>query len=116
MTNQRKRALNIIRTKKNVAVLNLVKLEKIKVEYLKKELNFLKEPEFISYSLGTLKVLDGLSQNQLMKIELELLFDKMSKAELSLDNYHQELDLLIKKLDNGSDVDQGSINNDQRTN
>ncbi|MEO3407314.1 hypothetical protein AAFN85_25575 [Mucilaginibacter sp. CAU 1740] len=116
MTNQRKRALNIIRTKKNLAVLNLVKLEKVKVEYLKKELNFLQEPEFISYSMGTLKVIDGLNKNQLLKIELESLFDKMGKAELSLNNYHQELDLLIKKVDSGTDVDTGSINKDQRAN
>ena len=115
MSNQRKRALNIIRTKKNLAVLNLVKLEKVKIEYLKKELNFFQEPEFISYSMGTLKVIDGLNKNELQKIELESLFDKMGNAKMSLDNYHQELDLLIKKVDSSSDVDTGSFNTDQRT-
>jgi hypothetical protein len=40
----------------------------------------------------------------------------MGKAELSLNNYHQELDLLIKKIDSGTDVDTGSINKDQQAN
>jgi hypothetical protein len=116
MTNPRKRVLNIIRTKKNLAVLNLIKLEKIKIEYLKKELKFFQEPKFISYSMGTLKIVDGLNKNQTLKIELELLMEKMDSAELSLDNYHEQLDILIAKLDNGSDVDKNPINKDQRAN
>jgi hypothetical protein len=95
---QRKRALNIIRCYNNVRVLNLIKSEKVKIERLKHELKSVNDPKFISYLQGRLHVLDGLTKDQTIKIELETLLLAMNKIELNLSEYHSRLDSLINRL------------------
>jgi hypothetical protein len=98
ITRQRKRALNIIRCYHNVRVLHLIRSEKIKIEHLRQELKSVDDPKFISYLQGRFQILEGLTKHQTIKIELEALLSAMSKAELDLDQYHNQLDGLISLL------------------
>jgi hypothetical protein len=81
-----------------VKVLHLIRREKIKIEHLRQELKSVDDPKFISYLQGRFHILEGLTKHQTIKIELETLLSAMSKAELSLDEYHNQLDGLIKLL------------------
>src|ERR1700712_1779628 len=98
ITRQRKRALNIIRCYHNVRVLHLIRSEKIKIEHLRQELKSVDDPKFISYLQGRFHILEGLTKHQTIKIQLEALSSAMSKAELDLDEYHNQLDGLINLL------------------
>lgn len=79
-------------------VLYLIRSEKIKLEHLKQELKSADDPKFINYFQGRFEILEGLTKHQTIKIELETLLSAMGKAELNLDEYHQQLDNLISVL------------------
>jgi hypothetical protein len=95
---QRKRALNIIRCHKNVAVLNLIRLEKIKIDNLRSELTTTQSPKFISYFKGDVYVSNGFTKHQAVKIELEALLMAIERAEVNFKDYHNHLDTLLHQI------------------
>jgi hypothetical protein len=95
---QRKRAQNIIRCFKNVAILHLIRSEKLKVNKIRKDIESTPEPRFVTYEKGRLKVLDGISKNQLLKIEFEQLMSSINSAQISFQEYNNQLDLLLKQI------------------
>lgn len=99
MTNpQRRRAQNIIRCFKNVAILHLIRLEQLKVNKIKEDIESTPDPEFVTYEKGKLKVSDSISKNQLLKIEFEQLILDINSAKISFKEYNDHLDLLLKQI------------------
>jgi hypothetical protein len=95
---QRKRAQNIIRCFKNVAILYLIRLEKLKVNKIRKDIESTPDPQFVTYEQGKLKVLDSISKNQLLKIEFEQLMLSINSAKISFKEYNDHLDRLLKQI------------------
>jgi hypothetical protein len=95
---QRKRAQNIIRCFKNVFILHLIRLEKLRVNKIRQDIETTPDPEFVTYEKGTLKVLDSISKNQLLKIEFEQLLFDINSAKISFKEYNDHLDLLLKQI------------------
>jgi hypothetical protein len=95
---QRKRAQNIIRCFKNVAILHLIHLEELKINKIRKNIEYTQPPRFLTYERGRLKVLDGISKNQLLKIELEQLMSSINTAQISLKEYNNQLDLMLNRI------------------
>jgi hypothetical protein len=95
---QRKRAQNIIRCFKNVAILHLIRSEKLKVNKIRKDIESTPEPRFVTYEQGRLKVLEGISKNQLLKIEFEQLMSSINSSQISFQEYNNQLDLLLKQI------------------
>jgi hypothetical protein len=95
---QRKRAQNIIRCFKNVAILHLIRLEKLKVNKIRKDIESTPDPQFVTYEQGKLKVLDSISKNQLLKIEFEQLMLSINSAKISFKEYNDHLDRLLKQI------------------
>jgi hypothetical protein len=99
---QRKRILNIIRCRKNVKVLKLIRSEKVKVDNIQREVKTTMDPEFIHYFQDGVKVLEGFTKHQVIKIELEALLSLIDKARIGIDDYHRQLDVLLGKLNTSS--------------
>jgi hypothetical protein len=95
---QRIRAQNIIRCFKNVAILHLIRLEKLKVNKIRKDIESTPDPQFVTYEQGKLKVLDCISKNQLLKIEFEQLMLSINSARISFKEYNDHLDRLLKQI------------------
>jgi hypothetical protein len=95
---QRKRAQNIIRCFKNVAILHLIRLEKLKVIKIRKDIESTPDPQFVTYEKGKLKVLEGISKNQFLKIEFEQLMVSINSAKISFQEYNDQLDRLLKQI------------------
>ncbi|MDB5285643.1 MAG: hypothetical protein JWR05_592 [Mucilaginibacter sp.] len=95
---QRKRAQNIIRCFKNVAILHLIHLEEQKINKIRKNIEYTEPPRFLTYEQGKLKVLDGISKNQLLKFELEQLMARINTAQISCKEYNNHLDLLLTQM------------------
>jgi hypothetical protein len=79
-------------------MLHLIRSEKIKIELLLRELNSTNDPMFISYFQGRLHILEGLTKQQILKIELEMLLSEMARAVLTPDEFHKRLDDLVYRL------------------
>jgi hypothetical protein len=95
---QRKRVQNIIRCFKNVAILHLIHLEEQKINKIRKNIEYTEPPHFLTYEQGKLKVLDGISKNQLLKIEFEQLMSSINSAQISIHEYNNQLDLLLNQM------------------
>ena len=95
---QRKRAQNIIRCFKNVAILHLIRLEEQKINKIRKNIEYTQPIRFLTYEKGRLKVLNGISKNQLLKIELEQLTSSINSAQVSIQEYNNQLDLLLNQM------------------
>lgn len=95
---QRKRAQNIIRCHKNVEVLNLIRLEKVKIDNLRSELSATPSPDFISYFKDDICIINGFTKHQAVKIELEALMMSIEKAEVNFKDYHHHLDSLLSQI------------------
>jgi ABC-type thiamine transport system substrate-binding protein len=95
---QRKRAENILRCNKNVTILRLLKAEKVKIKKINEEIKFTKDPEFITYEKGYFQVLNGISKDQGMKIEIEDLMASLQSAHISYIDFHNQLDNILIKI------------------
>jgi len=95
---QRKRAENILRCNKNVAILRLLKAEKVKIKKIYEEIKFTQDPEFITYDKGYMQILNGITKNQGMKIQVEALTASLQSAHISYIDFHNQLDYLLTKI------------------
>jgi hypothetical protein len=95
---QRKRAQNIIRCFKNVAFLHQIHLEELKINEIRKNIEYTQLPGFLTYEKGKLKILDCISKNQLLRIEFEQLMSSINSAKISFPEYNNHLDLLLKQI------------------